>query len=500
MKDATRLNKADQTEIDWNEYTEVLKKHAVSAKAIPWHVRRAERYLAWLARKPIANHTPADVENYLAAAGRSSKLSDWKFGQLVDALYALYALLEVSWINRVDWAHWRASAFTLPQDHATLAREHFLGRRHVPTTRCDSATIDATKQKYASYFQALIKELRRCNMSIRTEQAYVSWLVRLVVYHKQKSPDAMTTIDVSTFLEYLTIGRNVSASTQNQALAAIVFFYRDVLRRPLDQLDKFRRAKQSQSLPVYLTRQEVLRLFEHMDGVFGLMSQLLYGTGMRMMECVRLRVHDIDFGYNEIQIRNGKGAKDRVAPLPRTLAQQLKTHVEERKAEHEDDIAAGYGGAILPDALERVDPDAVNDFGWQFVFASGRLSVDPIRNQVRRHHIYEQGLQRAIKQARVKAKITKKVSCHTLRHSFATHLLESGYSIRTVQELLGHADVSTTMVYTHVLNSGELQVASPLDALDDDNWRIEESRATYDVPHSGTLPPYANINPRMVIY
>jgi integron integrase len=257
----------------------------------------------------------------------------------------------------------------------------------------------------------------------------------------------------------------VSACTQSQALNALVFLYRQVLGRSLDELGDFARAKRPKRLPVALERSEVARLLSGIGGTQHLIAALLYGTGMRLMECVRLRVQDVDFRYHQIVVRDGKGQKDRVVPLPERLEEPLQTHLQAVRGLHEQDLAQGYGEAFLPDALARKWPNAPRERIWQYVFPSGRVSVDPRSGKTRRHHVHENGLQKALKAAAQRAGIPKRVNCHCLRHSFATHLLESGYDIRTVQELLGHAGMSTTMIYTHVLNRGGQGVRTPLDGL-----------------------------------
>ncbi len=307
--------------------------------------------------------------------------------------------------------------------------------------------------------------IRVKHYSIRTEAQYVQWIKRFIYFHDKRHPRDMGAPEVEAFLTDLAVTGGVSASTQNQALSALLFLYREVLEIVLPWLDNVTRAKPSQRLPVVLTPAEVRAVLERMDGVYGLMGRLLYGTGMRLMECVRLRVKDVDFGRNEILIREGKGGKDRVTMLPVALAIPLQDHLARRRILYEDDLAAGKAGVWLPDALEKKYPNAATEWGWQFVFCSGSHSTDLRSGAVRRHHIDEKLLQRAMKKAVVAARLAKPATPHTLRHSFATHLLESGQDIRTVQELLGHADVSTTMIYTHVLNKGGRGVTSPLDRL-----------------------------------
>ncbi len=257
--------------------------------------------------------------------------------------------------------------------------------------------------------------------------------------------------------------RNVAASTQNQALNAVLFFFKHVLGRELGELGEFVRSKRPKRLPTVLSSSEGSALLGELENVHYLMAALLYGTGMRLMECIRLRVQDIDFDYQQIHVRNGKGKKDRVVPLPCKLTAPLHAHLQTVMAIHQADLEQGFGEVFMPDALGRKYPKAARDWPWQYVFPSGRLSVDPRSNKQRRHHLDESSLQKMVKRAARNSGITKRVSSHTLRHSFATHLLENGYDIRTVQELLGHADVTTTKIYTHVLNRGGKGVKSPLD-------------------------------------
>ncbi len=312
----------------------------------------------------------------------------------------------------------------------------------------------------------LVREkIRIKHYSIRTETQYVHWIRRFILHHDKRHPREMGAREVEIFLTHLATHGNVSAATQNQALAAILFLYREVFDQQLPWMDNVIRAKKPQRLPVVLSKMEVARILERMDGTYGLMARLLYGTGMRIMECCRLRVQDVDFDRREILIRNGKGAKDRVTMLPAAVVPLLQAHLAKRRRLFEDDEAKGMSEVFLPDALERKYPSASSDWGWQYVFCSGSYSVDPRSGRERRHHLDEKLLQRAMKKAVEAAGIHKPATPHTFRHSFATHLLEGGYDIRTVQELLGHSDVSTTMIYTHVLNKGGHGVVSPLDHL-----------------------------------
>jgi len=308
-------------------------------------------------------------------------------------------------------------------------------------------------------------KIRLKHYSLRTEQAYLDWIKRFILHFGKRHPRDMGGPEVEAFLTHLAVAGRVAASTQNQAKSALLFLYRDVLEIELPWLDRVEAAKAPKRLPVVLTRDEVASLLLRLEGTPWLIVNLLYGTGLRIMEALRLRVKDIDFSRREILVRDGKGFKDRVTMLPATVAEPLQTHLRRVRGLHEADLAAGGGAVYLPYALDRKYPGAATEWGWQYVFPSAQLSADPRSGALRRHHIQDQSVQRALKRAVRAAGLTKPATPHTLRHSFATHLLESGYDIRTVQELLGHADVKTTMIYTHVLNKGGRGVVSPLDRL-----------------------------------
>lgn len=313
----------------------------------------------------------------------------------------------------------------------------------------------------------LLEQIRiRCrtkHYSIRTERAYVGWARRFILANNRRHPRELGLAEVEAFLSALAVRDDVAASTQNQALSALLFLYKEVLGVDLPWVGLVTRAKRPKRLPVVLTSAEVRSLLALIDGQAGLMASLLYGAGMRLMEAVRLRVKDVDFGRCEIVVRNGKGGKDRRVPLPRRLEAALQAQIERVRVLHGRDLAQGYGEVWLPHALSRKYPTAGREPGWQYVFPASGLSDDPRSGTRRRHHVDEAVLQRAVKSARVAAGIDKPATCHTLRHSFATHLLEAGHDIRTVQELLGHKDVATTQIYTHVLGRGAGGVLSPLD-------------------------------------
>lgn len=304
---------------------------------------------------------------------------------------------------------------------------------------------------------------RRLNYSVRTERAYVGWIRRFVLANDKRHPRDLGAREIEKLLTDLAVRGNVAASTQNQALSALLFLYREVMGLDLPWMEGVTRAKRPQRLPVVLSRAEVERLLTMIDGEVWLMAALLYGTGIRLMECMRLRVKDIDFERRQITVRDGKGAKDRQVPLPDGVRDRLKCAVERVRILHEQDLAAGNGTVWLPHALSRKYPTAEREFAWQYVFPARSLSIDPRSGARRRHHVDEAVLQRAIKVARTRAGIDKPVTPHALRHSFATHLLEFGADLRTIQALLGHKDVATTQIYTHVLNRGAGGVLSPLD-------------------------------------
>ncbi|MDH2915820.1 MAG: integron integrase [Gallionella sp.] len=306
-------------------------------------------------------------------------------------------------------------------------------------------------------------KLRVKHYSIRTEQAYLGWIKRYIYFHDKTHPKDLGAQDIEAFLTHLAVAGKVSASTQNLAKSSLLFLYREVLDIQLPWLDNVTQAKAPKRLPVVLTVAEVQAVLSRLTGTHALIASLLYGGGMRLMEAVRLRVKDVDFARHEIIVREGKGFKDRVTMLPEAVVAALKAHLAKVKVLHDEDLAQGYGEVYLPFALDKKYPNAGREWGWQYVFPSKNLSVDPRSGKTRRHHVDEKGVQRAVKQAVRDAELTKPATPHTLRHSFATHLLQSGYDIRTVQELLGHSDVSTTMIYTHVLNKGGKGVVSPLD-------------------------------------
>lgn len=458
----------------WDKYLENTNRYHVPPKVARWYVKHVERYIKAHAGHRLAQHTAQDLTDYLDELGRTARLSDWQFRQAIQALQILFiGMVRAPWAAAFPWRYWSDAASALPRDHATVARDYTRKPDDGPVERADNppvasedGLIASVSRAHPTHFGRLTSAIRNRHYSIRTEQSYAAWLARYTAFHRMADPETLDASAVAAFLDHLVVQRGVSAATQSQALNALVFFYTKVLERSLDGLGNIARSKKPRRLPVVLTREEVQRLLQAVDNATQrLMANLLYGCGLRLMECIRLRIYDVDFGYQQIFIRNGKGSKDRIVPLPQRLAEALREQIAKVKLIQARDIEKGFGEVYLPDALARKYPNAARELGWQYLFPSAQLSADPRSGAVRRHHVHESGLQKHIKQAARDAGIIKRVNCHCLRHSFATHLLEAGYDIRTVQELLGHADVSTTMIYTHVLNKPGVSVLSPLDRL-----------------------------------
>jgi integron integrase len=311
--------------------------------------------------------------------------------------------------------------------------------------------------------QKIRNQIRLRHYSLRTESTYIQWIRQFLQFHNLKNPLTLNKEEISKFLSYLAIQRKVAASTQNQALAAILFLYRDVLNKPFGWLEDVERAKRPARIPTVLSKKEALSIIQCLEGTKWIMVSLLYGSGLRLMECIRLRVKDIDFAQNRIIVRDAKGRKDRTTILPHKLKEALNQHLKKIKMLHEQDLKEGFGSVYLPYALEKKYPNASCEWIWQFVFPSSKRSSDPLTGAIRRHHVNEASLQRSVSAAIRMAGINKAASCHTFRHSFATHLLECGCDIRTVQELLGHKDLNTTMIYTHVLRKDIPSIKSPID-------------------------------------
>lgn len=437
----------------WEKYRTCVLNQEVPEVRAEWYVKWAKKFARSMPGIPLRLRTAEHVSSFLYGLKSQGKLEEWQVYQAGDALRILYQkFLNLTWAST-----WQDITENLKGSKATAIM------RSPQKSFRDEVTLKEVDKRHSKVMERLRAEMRLRHYSLRTEQTYEHWIRRFITFHGLRSPSDLGANAVKEYLEYLAKERKVSASTQNQALNALVFLYEQVLKEPLGTIGDFTRARRPKRLPVVLTREEVNSLLEIMVGRYGLMAGLLYGGGLRLMECVRLRVKDLDFAQGQIIVRDGKGQKDRITILPERFRQPLKEHLRGVKRLHERDRSEGFGEVYIWPSLARKYPNVAREWIWQYVFPSNRLSVDPRSGKVRRHHIHENGLQRVVKDTAMKVGLTKQVSCHTFRHSFATHLLEAGYDIRTVQELLGHADVSTTMIYTHVLNKPGLAVRSPAD-------------------------------------
>ena len=426
-----------------------------------------------------------EIDAFLALLTNDSAVADWQVHQARDALEIYYeqfrgiALEPVSTSNEAP-----ESRCNMPVAAPASAGESILrrdkkkslgkGQRRIPTPHVMAQPTaiprparrhGASSVDWAALEKAIRSALRVEHYALKTEKTYLQWIRRFVGFHHNRRPSDMGSAEIHQFLSDLALNQKVAASTQNQALNAIVFLYRKVVRKEPGDFSDFPRARRGKRLPVVLSRQEVQSMLSQMDGAEGLLARLMYGTGMRVSEALRLRVQDLAFDRNEITVRSGKGDKDRRVPFPTSLKAELYQQLDGRRKQYESDREKNMHEVELPGSLARKYPKAPYEWSWQFVFAASDYSVDPRSGARRRHHLHEIRVQRAVKQAATEAGITARATPHTLRHCFATHLLEAGQDIRTVQELLGHSDVKTTMVYTHVLNKGPLGVVSPLDTL-----------------------------------
>jgi integron integrase len=415
----------------------------------------------------------AEMARFLGELRRDSSMNDWQVEQARTALILYYEQFRGIALRDL-------SVLDAPADPPETAGEEAVKEgaaldRIIPHPREVEkiSSIPAPKHEAArgqradmtALREAVLNALRTEHYALKTEKTYWQWTRAFVGYHHGKKPSEMGAAEIHAFLSHLALNRNVAASTQNQALNAIVFLYRKVLKKEVGDFDGFPRARRGKRLPVVCSRSEVQRLLRHVEGVEGLVIRLLYGTGMRISECLRLRVQDISFDRNEIAVRGGKGDKDRRVPFPASLRDELRAQLDWRRELFEADRQQQMHEVELPDALARKYPSAPYEWKWQYVFPADEYSTDPRSGRVRRHHLHEIRIQRAVRKAAEEARIESRITPHSLRHSFATHLLEAGQDIRTVQELLGHSDVKTTMIYTHVLNKGPMGVVSPLDTL-----------------------------------
>ena len=444
----------------WRKYTETLKLFRIPARSIPWYRRHIEGFISDWPDTRLRSHSAESVTQWLLGIGRNPDITDWQFRQKVDALRILFGqVLKLSWTSSFDWDKWSAGSHALEEGHPTIARTYEM---------IDKAVEDPGNRLGRSHpeiYRKFLITIRLPNYSANTEKSYLGWINRFLRFHHGRRPCELSESDVASFLEYLALERKVSGATQALALNSVVFFFNRVLETPLGQIGPYKRPKKPQRLPTVLSPQEVNSLLKQVTGLNWLIIHLMYGTGMRVMECVRLRLLDLDFDYRRIIVRAGKGMKDRSVPMPEVLVEPLKSQIHATKEQHKQDIAAGFGSVFMPDALARKYPNAAKESRWQYLFPASRIAQDPRTGELRRHHLHQSAVQKMVKRSAEMAGIQKRVTSHTLRHSFATHLLETGSDIRTVQELLGHSDVSTTMIYTHVVGRGGQGARSPLDRL-----------------------------------
>jgi integron integrase len=422
----------------WEQYLSILRSSGIADKKAFFYLGWVKRFKGFLNGIPFSEVNTDMVSAFLTDLGMAPKIQDWQVDQARDAIRILFK---------------KQLNIELPDSCAKFHKQFK-----------DSVTNTVEFQRiHGEVISKIESEIRMRHLSPRTEEAYKTWIKRFICFHDQQNPSRLDESHITQYLDYLAQERMVSGSTQNQALNALVFFYSEVMKRNPGDFRDFVRAKTPVHVPTVLTKSEVQKLLENLDGVYLLMAGLLWGSGLRKMECLQLRIMDIDFEAKQIVVRNGKGAKDRITMLPEKFNVPLKDQIHKSKFLFDQDRARNIGGVYIWPSVERKYPTAGKEWSWQYVFPSERLSIDPRSKTVRRHHIFPDVLQRRIKYAAQKAGIAKRVSCHTLRHSFATELLKNGADIRTVQELLGHSDVTTTMIYTHVLNRPGVVARSPAD-------------------------------------
>jgi integron integrase len=471
------------------------------AEKLHWWSIHVQRFLKFVRRHPQEGPVEVLVEHFLSDLDvQDPPIGVWQRDQIRQAL-AVFVRGIQNWHLEEDERGQLRAAFRLkttgPGVEARGAEEVRDGSvGSVGSDRSDrSMTAGQSAVEGAEVLEPWLPRFQACmrlrRYALRTEESYRDWIRRFLSFHEGADPAALSEEEVREYLEYLAVARNVSASTQNQALSALLFLYGTVLERPLGDLKEVVRARRPQRLPVVLSRNEVQRLLDVMEGTLGLISRVLYGTGLRLMEGLRLRVKDLDFDRGQIVVREGKGDKDRVVMLPSALREPLRTHLARVRVLWESDRAVGLPGVWMPDALDRKYPEAGKEWAWMWVFPAKRLAVDPRTGIQRRHHAHETAVQRAVKTAAGLARIEKKVACHTLRHSFATHLLERGTDLRSVQELLGHNSVETTQIYTHVMRRPGIGVMSPLD----DTGELRDDVVKYEVAPESPAEPASDAAP-----
>lgn len=449
-----------QAQAFWDRYFALLNVFRVPKRYHSWYQKHVEQFIGFQSNIRLKQRSAEDLQNWFQSLSHYPQITSWQFRQKVEALRLLYGqLLKTDWSRDFDWDYWALGSKPLDVAHSTVKRTYEMIDLNVADPK------NHIGRAFPELYRRFLLLMRVPEYSINTEKTYLFWINRFILYHTSCAPEALGEAEVASFLEHLALKRKVSGATQALALNAIVFFFTRVLEKPLGEIGPYTRPNRPKRIPIVLDQHEITRLFSQVSGMNSRMLRLMYGTGMRVSECVSVRILDLDFSYQQIVVRDGKGKKDRVVPMPTSLIEQLKDQVEMIKLLHDKDLAAGYGSVYLPTALARKYPNAEYELRWQYLFPSSRPGQDPRTGIIRRHHIHQTVVQKAIRKATRDAGIIKRVTSHTLRHSFATHLLETGSDIRTVQELLGHSDVSTTMIYTHVLNKGGNAVTSPLDRI-----------------------------------
>lgn len=444
----------------WRRFSRALTARKINQGALVYYRNYVQHFLHRAQNTPVEQLTAQRVKNYLKYIPNNPALEDWQANQAVDAIHIfLRDVLLVSFLDEIDWAAYKQKVTFNPHQVIQMEELDIPELIEQRVQRFDPAL----QARYKVLLTKMVRILRVRNYSRRTEETYLMWANRFLWFIDGLPEVKISESQVRAYLEYLAIERRVAPNTQKQALNALSFLFKFGLERELGNIGDFIKARASKRLPVVLSKKEVKALFKQLDGIYYLMAGLLYGSGLRLMECVRLRVLDIDFDYNQIMVRNGKGFKDRVVPLPERLIDKLHQQVKEVQGIYESDRALGIDGVYMPYAMDRKFSNASKELKWQYLFPATRIATDQRSGKTRRHHLHETALQKAVTRAAQKAGISKRVHCHVLRHSFATHLLEAGHDIRTVQELLGHSDVATTMIYTHVLNKPGLSVRSPVD-------------------------------------
>ena len=436
----------------WIKFRDKVIESGVSEKYADNYVQWGEKFAIFIKGKPLRRRTLDDIKLFLSKIKNQKNIQEWKVKQAREALYILYyKFLKVS--PEISDSQYTDELKKLDKSAVNKNEKE----------KIFSITKKEAEEKHRFLLEKIRTEIRYRHYSLRTEHSYIDWIIRFIIFFNGRNPEELSAGNIREYLDYLACERKVRASTQNLALNAIVFMYKQVLKYDPGDFSDFYRAKRGRKIPVVLSKEEVNLLFEHLSGITLLMSEVQYGAGLRITECVRLRIKDIDFARNNIIVRNGKGDKDRLTMLPVKYKEDLKRQIEYAKELFLNDLKDGSDGVYIWPAYARKNTGAKKDWRWQYLFPASNLSADPRSKSIQRHHIDQSTLQKAVKKAARSAGLSKEVTPHTLRHTFATHLLEKGYDIRTIQELLGHADVSTTMIYTHALNKPGIPVLSPAD-------------------------------------